>query len=689
MNPIEIRVRRYERRYGWTNCILRVDLSDMSARTEPSDRYVPDYLGGRGLAARMAWEGYPTPLDPFDPANPLMIVPGALTGTRAPYAGRTSVCAFSPQGYPYPWFTRSNIGGWFGGALKRAGYDALIITGAARGPVRLHVTDDVLRILPADDLWGLDAVDALTAVEGAEGRGVRALTIGPAGERLSRIATIQAGSSTACGQGGFGAVMGSKRLKAISVIGTGRVKAAAPATLRAFARALAHQAQAPAWFGRDMQAFNKELAAAGDGWARLRPCSEGCVTPCTVEFRDVPGVAHARAWSGDWVCIACRFAGTAPDAPPHAREAAPWYLGRRAGFEMNVLSNRYGLNQFDVLTGMVPWLVACQEAGLIGEVNGQAMDWDSAQFWASFLRAVAYREGMGDVLAEGGWAAAQALDLGAGLAARYYPGWGHPSHWDGRNGWGQPFPYWLSAVLQWMSDTRDPFSTGHGSLHVLRAVRPLFEMDDRAQWQARLEAVRAFGRRVYGSARATDPHSGYADKAQVGYVHTVRPVVKDCVPVDDQVFPMLWNEDSDDHAFYLRDIDGVGDVEGTSVEYHLFRAGTGVDWDEGQFWQAAERVLALERALQVRHWGRDRATDELVLPYFEQPEWSPNPLLGERHRLDRAQFKLVVDAFYALHGWDRETGWPTEARLRALGLEDVYTSMVAGATQRDSGDETR
>ena len=88
--------------------------------------------------------------------------------------------------------------------------------------------------------------------------------------------------------------------------------------------------------------------------------------------------------------------------------------------------------------------------------------------------------------------------------------------------------------------------------------------------------------------------------------------------------------------------------------------------------RAAERVCTIERALQVRHWARDRRMDEMVLPYFEQTELYQSPFLEKRYALDREQFEPVMDEFYALHGWDVESGWPTRERLRELDLEDVY-----------------
>ena len=193
--------------------------------------------------------------------------------------------------------------------------------------------------------------------------------------------------------------------------------------------------------------------------------------------------------------------------------------------------------------------------------------------------------------------------------------------------------------------------------------------------------MRALGERAYGDSEAFDPYSGYAAKATPAFFHTVRPVIKDCVPVDDQQFPLIHSDDAPDGFRVLPDIEGLGDVAGPSVEYHLFAAGTGVPWPEDEFQRAAERICTLERALQVRHWGRDRATDEMVLPYFERLETGLNPLLGERYALDREQFKPVMDEFYTLHGWDPTNAWPTRQRLQDLDLEDVYEPMVEGAAR--------
>ena len=389
-------------------------------------------------------------------------------------------------------------------------------------------------------------------------------------------------------------------------------------------------------------------------------------------------MVHDRKWSGDWVCVGRDFLGFEEGDPPQKRAIYDWQLGRRAAFELNVLSNRYGLNQFDIIGGMVPWLIACQKAGLISEINGQAIDWRSPHFWAEFLRIVAYRQGLGAALAEGGWAAAMALGLGEDLARQRYPGWGYPSHCD-PFGWGEvTFPYWLVSALQWLSDTRDPFNSGHGYLWAQSAAERAACLESEAERAAALDRLRALGQRVYGSAEAVDPCSGYSAKAYPGFHQTLRSVIKDCLPADAH-FPLIYRKNAPDSFWRLHDVEGIGDIEGPSVEYHLFSAGTGVDWPEDEFVRAAARVFSLERALQVRHWARDREMDETVLAYFQQVEPYRNPFLDRLHALDREQFEPVLDEFYALHGWDVERGWPTEERFRELGLADVYGPMLQGA----------
>jgi hypothetical protein len=257
----------------------------------------------------------------------------------------------------------------------------------------------------------------------------------------------------------------------------------------------------PLNFYGELAALNEQLAANGDGRAVCHACTDGCITPCVAYFQDMPGVVQDRTWSGDWVCVGRTFLGPGEETPQPKRSIFDWYLPGRAAFQLNALSNRYGLNLFDLLSGMVPWLSACQKAGLISELNGWAMDWQSPTFRAEFLHAIAYREGMGDALAEGGWAAACILGLGEDLARQRYPAWGRSAHCDAF-GWGEvTFPCWLVSALQWLSDTRDPLNSGNGYLWAAGAAERAAELGGDVERQAALDRIRAIGERVYRSPK--------------------------------------------------------------------------------------------------------------------------------------------------------------------------------------------
>ena len=121
-------------------------------------------------------------------------------------------------------------------------------------------------------------------------------------------------------------------------------------------------------------------------------------------------------------------------------------------------ANRLGLNHWDLLVGIVPWLRAASDAGPDPEIDGQAMDWNSSTFWVTLLTRWPTAGEMGDALAEGGWRAAGMLDLGEELVRRYYTGWGYSGHWDGHAGFCNNivYPFWIVGALHWAMDTRDP-----------------------------------------------------------------------------------------------------------------------------------------------------------------------------------------------------------------------------------------
>ena len=186
------------------------------------------FIGGKTMAAKIISDHLSEIVSPLDPSNLLVVTTGPLTGTGAPSSSRFNISTISPlTGI----LTSSNCGGNFGYYLKKAGYDALIITGRSETPVWLQIHNDSFRLHPADDMWGMltghvqEHLDEKLA-EGANGRKVKngKIVIGPAGENLVRYASVVSNERLA-GRGGVGAVMGSKNLKAVTVSGNKMVQA--------------------------------------------------------------------------------------------------------------------------------------------------------------------------------------------------------------------------------------------------------------------------------------------------------------------------------------------------------------------------------------------------------------------------------------------------------------------------------
>ena len=216
---------------GWVGKILRVDLTSGKISESSTFDYVPKFIGGRGLGAKICWDEVSSGVGALDPENRLVLATGPLQGTLAPTSGRLTVVGKSPQTGPMESYVRSGVGGHFAPELKWAGYDALIIQGKASKPVYLWITDHKAEILDAAGLWGLDTYQTQQMIWKLHGDKTRAMVIGKAGEKRSRIASILTDTGNASSQGGFGGVMGSKNLKAIAIRGTGSVTVARPKEL--------------------------------------------------------------------------------------------------------------------------------------------------------------------------------------------------------------------------------------------------------------------------------------------------------------------------------------------------------------------------------------------------------------------------------------------------------------------------
>ena len=639
--------------YGWTGKILRVDLSRRKITTIDTMKYVPELIGGVGVAAMIAWEEIGPEVGPFDPENRLMIMVGPLTGTLASGAGRVEVLGVAPQQHP-PCFSRSGMGGHWGPELKYAGFDGIIIQGRADKPVYLWVNDGDAEILSADDIWGLGTYATAKALRAVHGDKVRVVSCGPAGENLSRIAIIQTETENAAGQGGFGGVMGSKNLKAIAVRGTGGVKIAKP---EEFLEICLKQ-------NRDLMGPNSpkwpsEKVLSGPNFRRHK-CGF-CSTICTnTIYMDIQGEVFPTLYTTEQMCYVYKT------------------TSHNAQIEVRVITSNYGINGWEVSYGIIPWLQLCKQHGLIKEIDGMEIPApekpieylrDCAptppEFLIMLLRKIAYREGpIGDALSDGACYAAEKLFGGKGkrLLDRIYPRHcGQVAHWSGHWGPGGSayWPWWLPPVLQWCMDTRDPASdTTHSWTSHVQWYLP---KSGPHKGPFPLEKVRAVSEKVYGDPNVCDPSIEYDPpeaRAIPAIWHTDRGMVVDSLILCDYEHPRVFSMFSED---------GSAD---TALMAKLFSACTGVDMSEDEMQKAGERIFNLLRAIDIRNYGRCRRIDERAIDVgFHYPGKDDGVVL------DREKFLRLMDKYYELRGWNKENGWPTRRKLEELGLKRIADEL--------------
>jgi aldehyde:ferredoxin oxidoreductase len=201
---------------GYMGKILWINLTDESFKEEElSGEIYRQYLGGYGLATKLIYQNMPPKTDSLSPEALFGFFPGLLTGTVAPLTGRFMVAGKSPLTGTWG---DSNCGGYFGPEIKKCGYDAILIKGAAKTPKCITIIDDTKQIADATDLWGLDVVQTEEKLKSKHGK-VQVASIGQSGEKLSLISGIVNDKARIAGRSGFGAVMGSKKLKAIVLKG--------------------------------------------------------------------------------------------------------------------------------------------------------------------------------------------------------------------------------------------------------------------------------------------------------------------------------------------------------------------------------------------------------------------------------------------------------------------------------------
>src|SRR5689334_10811670 len=247
-----------QQRYGHRGRVLFVDLGARTHRVEAIDESVyRNYLGGYGLGAWLMWKHFPARADALAPEACFAICSGLLTGLKTPFSGRIQIVGKSPLTGTW---ADSNSGGSVASHLRCAGYDALVVSGKAKEPTVLVIRDGEVVFEPAGTLWGQEIPETFDTLKARFGgkRDVGVSAIGPAGEKQMRIAAVMNDRYHAFGRQGFGAIYGSKNLKAIVVSGTGEIPVAQPAEFKAVCKRITDEYKRDlGWFMRLMAYFLK------------------------------------------------------------------------------------------------------------------------------------------------------------------------------------------------------------------------------------------------------------------------------------------------------------------------------------------------------------------------------------------------------------------------------------------------
>lgn len=414
-------------RFGSWGKLLRVDLTARRVTAQELDEaFYRRYPGGRSLIAHVLLTELPSGADPLGPANILVFAPGVLTGTPLSGASRHSVGAKSPA---TGGFGEAEVGGFWGAELKRAGWDAIVVTGASREPVYLWIKDDAVEIRDATHVWGMETGETEETLKLEVGeRLARVCEIGPAGENLVRYAGIVNDYKDIAGRAGIGAVMGSKKLKAIVVRGSKQLPLADKPKVMGIGRWIADTLQENHW------AFHNYGTGMGlEGYTK--------VGGMAVRNYDGGAFEHGRDISAEalvekgyrikmeacWACsVRCKKVVKLEEPYP----VDPKYggieyesvagLGADCGVgdlallsKANERCNALGLDT--ISTGaVIAWVMDCRRAGILpdAELDGVPVTFGNGKAVLAGIEAIARRRGLGDVLAEGSRRAAQKLGGG-------------------------------------------------------------------------------------------------------------------------------------------------------------------------------------------------------------------------------------------------------------------------------------
>jgi aldehyde:ferredoxin oxidoreductase len=611
--------------FGYAGKIAYVDLDHRESRVALIESaFCEKYVGGNGFAIRLLHDTTKPGLEPFEPENALIFAVGPFAGTTVPTSGKYIVQAKSPlTGF----MGESISSGVWGQALKRAGYDAVVIRGKAEKPTYLFIDDDDINFRDAKNLWGQESIQTSEMiVEEIGDENVSVAAIGPAGENLVRFANITNDRYRQAGRTGMGAVAGSKNLKAVAVRGTKTIEVYNLDKLIDVCRDLNEQCQGPGGeFYRKWGTPGMVLTLNHLGVLPTRNYQQA-----SFELAENIGGEYilehyaVKALSCAGCPIACDHISAIGGGPYTGTVASVDYetiyaLGSECGIgyypaiaKAADLCDRLGIDT--ISTGVtVGWAMECYERGILTKDNtdGIELTFGNHEALIEVIKKIAYREGIGKLLAEGVKRASEKVGQGSEHFAMHNKGLELPGY-DVRG--------LKASALGFMTSTR-------GGCH-LRSLMPDL---DRGGKIDRLKAEKGYGKMTMDR--------------------------EDLMAVMDSL--MLCK--------FMRRVSVFFGLDKFAELYGLV---SGIDLTADKLQRAGVRIYNLEKAYNIREgWAKK---DD-----YPPPRIMKEPIpdgFSKGSVVTKKEFDMMLNAYFEARGWNDE-GLPRKEKLIELGLEDMAESV--------------
>lgn len=610
---------------GYMGRILRVNLTDGSIKKEPLPRELAEnYIGGRGFGSRILYDTLKNPgeVDPLGPGNVLIFSTGPLNGTMSPSSGRYTITTKSPL---TGLFGDANSGGAFGAEIKYAGYDVIIVEGRAKELVYINIRDDEVEIIPVPDLKGKGIMATTDSLVERHGRDTKVACIGPAGEKMVFCAAIANDKFHYLARCAVGAVMGSKNLKAITINGTKDIRLADPeAFLKKVEECYLKITEDKTYpdFAYYGTAVITDIAAESGGLSTRNGQTGVFKYADNYSSHNYRENFVGRSESCFSCIIHCSNYAVVKDGKYKCRGKGPEYesvvaLGSKVDVPdlepviyANYLCNDYGMDTISV-GGIIAFLFECSEKGLIPE----KYEWGDADQVIDLVKKIAFREGIGDDAARGMKYLADKIGQGCHDFALQTKGMELPAY-DPRTGKG--FGLGLAVASR-------------GGDH-LRAL-PNFEL---------LSYTPEEGIKWFGDPHTVDPYA-WQGKADMVLWHEDFAAVVDSAEMCKYCMFATYAILPQDMA-------------------ELVKYATGIDWDGKSIMKAGERILNIERLLNVA-CGLTPDDDSLPKRFLEEP-MPEGPAKGQIVELDK-----MLPRYYEVRGWGAD-GRPKAEKLLELCIED-------------------